>query len=146
MLFRIENCREVDRVAELVSALVDGLRRSEQDSLRRAFAVWLERVILVRLSGGRASSVNTLWERRTMLSENFDRWEAEFRQAGRQEGRQEGLQEGEATLLLRQLQKRFGELPDSVRARLRSASPDRLEHWGERLLDAASLNDLFDDR
>jgi hypothetical protein len=43
MLFRIENCREVDRVAELVSALVDGLRRSEQDSLRRAFAVWLER-------------------------------------------------------------------------------------------------------
>jgi hypothetical protein len=142
MLFRIENCRELDRVEKLVSALVDRLRASEEESLRRAFAVWLERVILVRLSGEGASSINSLWEKQTMLSENFDRWEAELRQAGRQEGRQEG----EATLLTRQLQKRFGELPDSVRARLRDASADRLEHWGERLLDAASLNDLFDDR
>jgi hypothetical protein len=77
-----------------------------------------------------------------MLSENFDRWEAELRQAGRQEGRQEG----EATLLTRLLQKRFGKLLDSVRARLRDATPDRLEYWGERLLDVTSLNDLFDDR
>jgi hypothetical protein len=74
-----------------------------------------------------------------MLSENFDRWEAEFRQAGQQKGRQEG----EAIMLTRLLQKRFGELPDSVRARLRDASSSRLEHWGERLLDVSSLNELF---
>jgi hypothetical protein len=140
MLFRIENCRELDRVEELVSALVNWLRSSEQDSLRRAFAVWLERVILARLSGERVSPVSSLWEKPTMLSENFDRWEMELRQEGRQEGRREG----EAALLMRQLQKRFGELPDSVLTRLRGAPPDQLEHWGERLLDAASLNDLFD--
>ncbi len=135
MLFRIESCREVGRVEQLVSALADRLRSSEQDSLRRAFAVWLERVLLVRLSGERVGAINNLWEKPTMLSENLDRWEAEFLQEGRQQG--------EATLLTRMLQRRFGELPDSVRVHLRTAPPDQLEHWGEQLLDAASLNDLF---
>jgi predicted transposase YdaD len=84
-----------------------------------------------------------------MLSERFDEWEAQFRREGRQEGREEGIQEGrqdgEATLLTRQLLKRFGELPDSVRSRLRAAPLDELEHWGERLLDVSSLDELFTD-
>jgi len=114
---------------------------SGQDSLRHAFAVWLDRVILARLPGGRVSTIDDLWEKQTMLAERFDEWEEELRQEGRQAGRQEG----ESMLLIRQLQKRFGELPDSVRAHLRNAQPDQLEHWAERLLDVASLNDLFND-
>jgi hypothetical protein len=90
-----------------------------------------------------------------MLSERFDEWEAQLRLEGRQagwrEGRQEGIREGiregrkdgEAALLTLLLQKRFGELPDSVRTRLLGAHPDELEHWGERLLEVSSLNDLF---
>ena len=67
----------------------------------------------------------------------------EGRREGRQEGLQQGLQEGEARLLLRQLQKRFGEVPDWVRSRLNDAPLEQLESWGERLLDAASLEALF---
>jgi hypothetical protein len=143
MLFRLENCRQHDRLEELVSTLMDWLRNTEQDGLRRAFAVWLDRVILARLPGGPASTLDNLWEKQTMLSENFDRWEEEFRQEGRQEGRKEGLQQGEAAILTRLLQKRFGELPNEVRACLLNARLDQLEHWGERLLDVTSLNELF---
>lgn len=78
-----------------------------------------------------------------MLSERFDEWEAQLRLEGRQEGMREGWKDGEAALLTRQLQKRFGELPDAVRMRLRGARPDQLEHWGERLLEVESLDELF---
>ena len=74
-----------------------------------------------------------------MLSERFDEWEAQFRLEGRREGRKEG----EATLLTLLLRKRFGELPESVRVRVSAASPDELEHWGERLLEVSSLSELF---
>ena len=139
MLFRLENCRHYDRVERLVNSLVERLRVSGSDSLRRAFAVWLDKVILARLSGERVSTVSDLWEKQAMLSERFDEWEKELRQAGRQEGRQEG----EVLLLIRQLQKRFGELPESVRARLRNAEQHQLEQWAERLLEVANLNELF---
>lgn len=65
---------------------------------------------------------------------------------GRQQGLQQGLQQGEVALLQRQLSRRFGPLPDAVRARLTSASIDQLETWAIRVLDAESLNEVFDQR
>lgn len=141
-LFRLEQCRERERVEPLVSDLFRKLKDSGQESLCRAFAVWLEKVVLARLSSERMA-IHNLWEKQTMLSERFDEWEAQFRLEGRQEGMREGVKAGEATLLSRLLQKRFGELPEPVRTRLREAQPDELEHWGERLLDVASLDELF---
>lgn len=71
-----------------------------------------------------------------MLADRIEEWGEEFKREGRQEG--------EATLLLRQLRKRFGELPDWVSTRLQQATPEQLEHWGERLLEVDSLSALFD--
>ncbi len=45
--------------------------------------------------------------------------------------------------MTRLLQKRFGELPEQVGARLRGASLDQLESWADGLLDAARLDDVF---
>lgn len=142
LLFRLEQCREYDRIESLVSELVARLEDTKQESLSRAFAAWLSKVVLARLAGER-TTISNLWEKRTMLSERFDEWEAQFRREGRQEGMREGRKEGEATLLTRQLQKRFGELPDSIHARLRGAQSDELEQWGERLLDVSTLDELF---
>jgi predicted transposase/invertase (TIGR01784 family) len=139
LLFQLENCLQYDRVEALVTRLVESLRGAGQDGLRRAFAVWLDKVILARLSREGVVTANELWEKQTMLSERFDVWEEELRQAGRQEGRQEG----ESMLLLRLLKKRFGDVPDTVLGRLHAAKSDELEYWAERLLEAASLNDLF---
>ncbi|HEY7390360.1 MAG TPA: DUF4351 domain-containing protein [Bryobacteraceae bacterium] len=57
--------------------------------------------------------------------------------------RAEGLQEGELTLLRRQIEKRFGPIPPGMQERLSALSPSQLEDLGERLLDAASLEQLF---
>ena len=62
---------------------------------------------------------------------------------GLQQGLHQGLQQGEQNLLLRMLTRRFGSLPDDMRERLQSAVPEQLEEWGERLLDAATLEDVW---
>lgn len=56
---------------------------------------------------------------------------------------QEGRQEGEAKLLVRQLTRRFGELPAGVRKMIDAANSDTLERWGDLVLDAHSLEDVF---
>jgi predicted transposase YdaD len=66
-------------------------------------------------------------------------------QRGRIEGKLEGKLEGEATLLARQLGKRFGTLSDETRARLAQATADQLELWADRVLDAPSLAAVFDE-
>jgi flagellar biosynthesis/type III secretory pathway protein FliH len=92
-----------------------------------------------------------------MLETNIDRWEAQAiargmqqgiqqgMQRGIQQGMQQGMQLGEALLLQRQLTRRFGELSAAQQARLAAATPAQLETWGDRVLDAASLDEVFGD-
>ena len=62
---------------------------------------------------------------------------------GLQEGRQEGRQEGERNILRRQLEKRFGVIPEWVDQRLSGLSEPEIEELGVRLLDAHSLKELL---
>jgi flagellar biosynthesis/type III secretory pathway protein FliH len=87
----------------------------------------------------------TLEELETMLAESIDRWNREIREEGRQEGHQEGRQEGEARMVLRQLRFKFGPLEPEIEDRVRSADADRLLEWGERVLTAETLQDIFRD-
>jgi flagellar biosynthesis/type III secretory pathway protein FliH len=107
--------------------------------------------------------VDELEEMRAMLADRIQEWTEEakregfregFREAfreglqkelreGLREGQLKGLQEGEARLLLRLLVRRFGDLPQCVRDRVQQADVSQLERWGERLLDARTLTDLF---
>jgi hypothetical protein len=59
------------------------------------------------------------------------------------EGIQIGEISGKADLLLRQLRRRFGALPESVQARVLGASEDQLNEWAETLLDASTLDAVF---
>ncbi len=43
-----------------------------------------------------------------------------------------------------QLTRRFGELPDWAETRLQEAPPEQLELWGERLLEASRLVEVFE--
>ena len=60
-----------------------------------------------------------------------------------QEGIVKGIPVGEALLLRRQLTRRFGPVPGWVEAKLAGAEPAQLEAWGERVLDAPSLEGVF---
>jgi hypothetical protein len=70
-------------------------------------------------------------------------WEDGLKE-GRQEGWQEGRQEGEIRLLRRQLNHRFGELPDWVEMKLSEASAETIEDWAENLIEADSIEDVFE--
>ena len=62
---------------------------------------------------------------------------------GKLDGRLEGKLEGEATMLQRQLARKFGPLPQPLLQRIQSATPDQLETWSLNILDAATLDDVF---
>ncbi|WP_255753603.1 DUF4351 domain-containing protein [Massilia sp. erpn] len=66
-----------------------------------------------------------------------------FERIGLQIGRQEGRQEGQVELLGRLLARRFGDLPAAVQNRLQQASAAQLLAWGERVFDAATLEDVL---
>jgi predicted transposase/invertase (TIGR01784 family) len=61
---------------------------------------------------------------------------------GKAEGRAEGIHEGEASLVVRQLRHRIGEVDSALEARVRSLSVEQLEALGEALLDFSSSNEL----
>jgi predicted transposase/invertase (TIGR01784 family) len=147
-LFRIEKSRDWWEVRASVHRLRQSIPPAEA-SLRQAFETWLQKVILPRfgLSQEEVSATLTLEELETMLAESIDRWNRRIREEGREEGRlegrQEGRQEGEAWVVLRQLRLKFGPLALEIEERVRSAEADRLLEWSERLLSAASLEDIF---
>ena len=62
---------------------------------------------------------------------------------GIEKGLAQGIEKGQAGLLLRQLERRFGELPQPVRERVRGASIPELEAWAEAVLTAASLDEVM---
>lgn len=62
---------------------------------------------------------------------------------GRIEGRVEGRVEGVSRLLRRQLERRFGVLPEWASDQLTRASEQQLEVWGEALLTAPTLEAVF---
>ena len=62
---------------------------------------------------------------------------------GLRRGLDQGRKEGEATVLLRQIELKFGPPDAPVRKRVQSADADTLLRWSERILTAASLDELF---
>jgi len=69
-----------------------------------------------------------------------EQWKAE----GKAEGIQIGEARGKADILLRLLRRRFGALPDSTRGRVLGASEDQLNEWAENVLDAPTLDAVFE--
>ncbi|MBK1720490.1 DUF4351 domain-containing protein [Thiocystis violacea] len=91
---------------------------------------------------------NQLWtevqqfdeERRMRYVSSFERI---AQRKGVEKGVEQGIGQGQARLIQLQLQQRFGALPPEVEARLQGATPEQLERWALRILDAASLDDVF---
>ena len=62
---------------------------------------------------------------------------------GLQKGRIEGIQQGEAKVVLRLLNRRFGQLPPHITETIQKLSVEKLEDLGEALLDFESQADLI---
>ena len=85
------------------------------------------------------------------LAKRIDQWALEHEERGEQKGMQQGISQGitkgitqgERLLLQRQLTRRFGALPISATRQIAEASSTQIELWGDRVLDAASLDEVF---
>jgi hypothetical protein len=86
----------------------------------------------------------TTLEMRQELQQEMQQQFLEMQRQQLLEAEQRGEEKGEATLLLRQLERRFGALPDWARDRVRAAGTVAMEEWGLRVLDAASLEEVLD--
>ena len=64
---------------------------------------------------------------------------------GLQEGLHAGRMQGLRRIVFRQLQLKFGELDQDAEARILAADEDTLERYGERVLSAQTLSELFAD-
>ncbi|BCL33602.1 DUF4351 domain-containing protein [Nostoc sp. MS1] len=64
------------------------------------------------------------------------------RELARQEGIQQGVQQGEQQLILRLLNRRFGEIESSLIQQIQGLSVAKLENLAEALLDFATVTDL----
>ncbi|NET47049.1 Rpn family recombination-promoting nuclease/putative transposase [Okeania sp. SIO2B3] len=64
-------------------------------------------------------------------------------QQGEQRGEQKGQQKGRAQLIIRQLKKRFGEIPEAIISQIEDLSVEDLDNLGEDFLDFNNLEDLL---
>jgi predicted transposase/invertase (TIGR01784 family) len=143
-LFRLEQSRAPEDIRRVLKALIAWLKVPEQRSLRRAFTVWLKRILLpARVPGVDFSEIHDLQEAETMLAERVKKWAEEWKEQGLEEGRQEGRQEGQAALLLQMLEWKFGTPDAETRARVETAAIETVLCWSRRLLEARSLDEVF---
>ena len=64
-------------------------------------------------------------------------------QQGMQQGMQQGALEGEKVLLTKLLNRRFAHLSSAYVAKIKKADAETLLMWGEKILDAKSIEDVF---
>jgi len=78
------------------------------------------------------------------LEKGLEKGLEEGLERGLQQGKLEGKTEGAATILERLLTKRFGPLNEKIRNRLDLATLEQLDLWADRILDAPTVDAVFE--
>ncbi|GAB0057898.1 Recombination-promoting nuclease RpnE [Candidatus Magnetaquicoccaceae bacterium FCR-1] len=87
---------------------------------------------------------------REIIEQHKHTWLQDGEQRGRQEGfldgEKKGRQEEAASMLLKLMRRKFGQTPDWVTEKVRSADLELLGVWSENVLFANSVDEVFIDR
>ncbi len=78
------------------------------------------------------------------VDQAYENGKREGLERGLERGLEQGRTEALRVTLVRQLDARFGPLPEGPTRRIASASLDELDRWVERVITAASLDAVFD--
>ena len=132
------------RKVEVYAEAVRGLLELEQDSDK-----WAKYIEFIDIYAGLTDNEYRRFQQQyredsSIMAGVISRAREEGMQQGMQRGMRQGRVEGERALLERQLQRRFGLLSPEVAERLEQASAADLETWAENVLDAPTLDDVFD--
>lgn len=140
---------KVLRVGLLI--LKHGSRRGDLYELlvklgRAALAIGFDDLVaLVRYLIAEPNEINAAILR-DALTEIVPGQEARIMSIAAEQWKAEGKAEGKADLLLRQLRRRFGDVPESTLERVLGAPDGDLDEWAENILDAPSLDAVFTGR
>lgn len=144
-LMRLEKSSDPAAMLTAMSDLIEWLGAPQRLRLRRVFTVWIKRVLLPgRMPGLSLSKVGTVLEAKAMLAERVNEWTQKLLAEGQQMGVQMGVQVGQAKGLRKQLESRFGTLPDWALMRLKDGSEEELDRWCLRVLSQPSLQTILD--
>jgi predicted transposase/invertase (TIGR01784 family) len=136
-LFQLENSRSNQDLVEVLGHLKDWLIAPEQSSLRRAFTVWLNRVLLPRKAPDtHFTEFTDLKEVHTMLAETVEQWTKDWEK--------NGMQKGEKKLFLIALDSKFGSVTKAQHEIISAATPEQIEIWMKQIFQARSVDELFD--
>jgi len=138
LLFRLENTSDPGLLSGVADAVLAWFARHRGFDAARGIFVELLSAAMAPLGPG-VPVPEELLEMRNMLATRMEQWLLEREQRGEQKGRQQG----ETAVLLRQLERRFGILPDWARDRVLAADSAMLEQWSLRVLDAAKLEEVL---
>jgi hypothetical protein len=139
-LFRLEKSRGPEDIQRILTALIEWLQEPGLAELRRSFTAWLVGVLLPgRVPGITIPQVANLQEVRSMLAERVVEWTQQWKEEGRQEEHRDVLQKVRA-VLLRDLESRFGPLPQEIRLRIEGI--DSIEELTELSLRAGAASSV----
>ena len=138
---RSESCLELvqlvastpDETVDLVQTLVEKNAKIDAETIE-----FIETVLVYKLPKLSREEI------KIMLGLDVQLKQTRFYQEIAEEERREGKIEGERLFLSKQIAKRFGPLSAGIAAKLEQAGNEELELWGERILEAQTLSQLFD--
>ena len=112
-LFQLGKDRGPEDFQRVIGALAEWLSDPAMAELHRAFRIWIQAYLRERLGGVDLPEFESLMEVKAMLGQNVVPWTERWKQEGRKEDLL-ALQE----VLLRNIESRFGGIPDTVRRRI----------------------------
>ncbi|MGE0709324.1 MAG: hypothetical protein AB7N76_35065 [Planctomycetota bacterium] len=118
---------------ETVGDLLDGLRDDEDRSMAIAYILAVSEASAEEIGAALSTRVGPkIKEAVVTAAERLE-----------ERGVRRGVLEGQRKLLVRQFAAKFGPVPEPVLERIAAATEDELVRWGERLVTAASLGEVF---
>jgi hypothetical protein len=138
-VFRLEKSFDTEAMEPVLEAASEWLRAPGLEELRKSFTEWVLKILLPsRIRGVRFPDTLDLEEVKSMLAETGYRWSDRWEQ----EGIEKSLQKARG-VLLRDLERRFGPLPEDFRQWVEAvASIEELTELSIRAGAASSLADL----
>ncbi len=137
-LIALETNRNRARAPALLGALIDLLRKQDDEELTAAFSEWAAQVLLPRrFSGSVTGPLPRLEEVQAMLAETVQEWTAEWVEQGREQGQRELL----CHMTARKFDAAAAERLDAALEGVEDA--DRLAQVAHWIVECETADDLF---
>jgi len=151
LLFRLEAGPDPEDLIQLIGEIIGWFRQHpDYETLKQLFTEVVGHVLSMQNDAATVPvplPANDMMEILEMVPERFRRWADEVKAKTLAEYQAQVLAETRgktlAEVLSRQLRRRFGELEPEIVEKIAAAKVEELDEWTDRVIDAASLEEVF---